>query len=104
MKMKQRESQNVKYSLDGNKLRELCGRNSYAQIDIHLKNKNIQLTNPMNFVTSTLIQWSGSNYNSKSILNAVKNHVDDEDKKEAQIQGDLGGTQTMTIINESGEL
>lgn len=29
-------------------------------------------------------------------------HVDDEDKKDAPIQGDLGGTQNMTIINESG--
>lgn len=34
--------------------------------------------------------------------NAIKNHVDDEDKKDAPIQGDLGGTQTMTVINESG--
>ena len=34
--------------------------------------------------------------------NAIKNHVDDEEKKDAPIQGDLGGTQTMTVINESG--
>ncbi len=34
--------------------------------------------------------------------NAVAVHVDDEDKKDAPIQGDLGGTQMMTIINESG--
>lgn len=34
--------------------------------------------------------------------NAIANHVDDEDKKDAPIQGDLGGTQMMTIINESG--
>lgn len=34
--------------------------------------------------------------------NAIASHVDDEDKKDAPIQGDLGGTQTMTIINESG--
>lgn len=34
--------------------------------------------------------------------NAIKNHVDDEDKKDAPIHGDLGGTQTMTVINESG--
>ena len=34
--------------------------------------------------------------------NAIAAHVDEEDKKEAPIQGDLGGTQTMTIINESG--
>lgn len=34
--------------------------------------------------------------------NAIATHVDNEDKKEAPIQGDLGGTQQMTIINESG--
>ena len=34
--------------------------------------------------------------------NAIAVHVDSEDKKDAPIQGDLGGTQSMTIINESG--
>ncbi len=34
--------------------------------------------------------------------NAIAMHVDCEDKKVAPIQGDLGGTQQMTIINESG--
>ena len=34
--------------------------------------------------------------------NAVATHVDTEDKKEAPIQGPLGGEQKMTIINESG--
>lgn len=34
--------------------------------------------------------------------NAISVHVDNEDKKDAPIQGDLGGTQQMTIINESG--
>lgn len=34
--------------------------------------------------------------------NAIASHVDDEDKKDAPIQGTLGGTQNMTIINESG--
>ena len=34
--------------------------------------------------------------------NAIATHVDKEDKKDAPIQGDLGGTQSMTIINESG--
>ena len=34
--------------------------------------------------------------------NAVATHVDDDDKKEAPVQGNLGGTQLMTIINESG--
>ena len=34
--------------------------------------------------------------------NAISAHVSDEDKKDAPIQGALGGTQNMTIINESG--
>lgn len=34
--------------------------------------------------------------------NAIAKHVDSEDKKDAPIQGILGGTQNMTIINESG--
>lgn len=34
--------------------------------------------------------------------NAIAAHVDEEDKKEAPIQGALGGLQNMTIINESG--
>lgn len=34
--------------------------------------------------------------------NAISRHVDKEDKKGAPIQGDLGGVQEMTIINESG--
>ena len=34
--------------------------------------------------------------------NALAAHVDDEDKKDALILGPLGGTQKMTIINESG--
>ena len=34
--------------------------------------------------------------------NAIANHVDNEDKKDAPIQGSLGGTQEMKIINESG--
>jgi len=34
--------------------------------------------------------------------NAISTHVDEEDKTDAPIQGDLGGTQNMTIINESG--
>ena len=34
--------------------------------------------------------------------NALAAHVDDEDKKDALIQGPLGGTQKMTIINDSG--
>lgn len=34
--------------------------------------------------------------------NAISAHVDPEDKKDAPIQGPLGGTQEMTIINESG--
>lgn len=34
--------------------------------------------------------------------NAIVAHVDCDDKKDALIQGDLGGTQKMTVINESG--
>lgn len=34
--------------------------------------------------------------------NAISAHVLEEDKKDAPIQGTPGGTQTMTIINESG--
>lgn len=34
--------------------------------------------------------------------NAIAKHVDIEDKKDAPIRGSLGGTQKMTIINESG--
>ena len=34
--------------------------------------------------------------------NAISAHVSDEDKKDAPIQGTPGGTQNMTIINESG--
>lgn len=32
----------------------------------------------------------------------VARHVETEDKADAPIQGDLGGTQQMTVINESG--
>ena len=34
--------------------------------------------------------------------NALSAHVDAEDKKDALIQGPLGGAQRMTVINESG--
>ena len=34
--------------------------------------------------------------------NAIATHIDDDDKMEAPIHGDLGGVQNMTIINESG--
>ncbi len=34
--------------------------------------------------------------------NALSAHVEAEDKKDALIQGPLGGRQTMTILNESG--
>ena len=34
--------------------------------------------------------------------NAIASHVDAEDKKDAPIQGALGGMQNMTVINESG--
>lgn len=38
----------------------------------------------------------------KKARNALSVHVDNEDKKGALIQGDLGGKQEMTVINESG--
>lgn len=38
----------------------------------------------------------------KKTRNAIALHVDDDDKKDAPIQGYPGGTQQMTIINESG--
>lgn len=38
----------------------------------------------------------------KKSRNALTTHVDTDDKKDAPIQGDLGGTQNMTLINESG--
>ncbi|MCT3055674.1 phage repressor protein/antirepressor Ant [Leuconostoc citreum] len=34
--------------------------------------------------------------------NAISSHVDKEDTKDAPIQGTLGGTQNMTVINQSG--
>lgn len=34
--------------------------------------------------------------------NAIATHIDSEDKKDAPIQGTLGGVQEMTVINESG--
>ena len=34
--------------------------------------------------------------------NAISTHVDSDDKKDAPIQGPLGGTQKTTLINESG--
>lgn len=34
--------------------------------------------------------------------NAIANHIEEEDRKVAPIQGPRGGTQDMTIINESG--
>lgn len=34
--------------------------------------------------------------------NAIATHIDSEDKKDAPIQGILGGVQEMTVINESG--
>jgi len=38
----------------------------------------------------------------KKPRNAISNHVDEEDKKVAPIQGTLGGSQETTMINESG--
>lgn len=38
----------------------------------------------------------------KKPRNALENHVPDKYKKDAPIQGTLGGTQKMTLINEAG--
>ena len=38
----------------------------------------------------------------KKSRNAIASHVDDYDKRHAPIKGPLGGTQKVTIINESG--
>lgn len=38
----------------------------------------------------------------KKTRNAIARHVDLDDKKDAPIQGPLGGTQKATVINESG--
>lgn len=38
----------------------------------------------------------------KKARNALSQHVDDEDKKDAPIQGPLGGMQATVVINESG--
>ena len=38
----------------------------------------------------------------KKARNAIAAHVDEEDKKDAPIQGTLGGVQMVTVISESG--
>lgn len=38
----------------------------------------------------------------KKARNAIASHVDFDDKKDAPIQGPLGGMQNVTVINESG--
>ncbi len=60
--------------------------------------RTCQVNNQIMFVGKDVAQALGY---AKS-RNALAAHVDDEDKKDALIQGPLGGTQKMTIINESG--
>ena len=66
--------------------------------DIFGKVRTCQVNNQIMFVgkdVATALGYSKSR-------NALATHVDAEDKKDALIQGPLGGTQKMTIINESG--
>ena len=66
--------------------------------DIFGKVRTCQVNDQIMFVgkdVATALGYSKSR-------NALATHVDAEDKKDALIQGPLGGTQKMTIINESG--
>ena len=60
--------------------------------------RTCQVNNQIMFVGSDVAKALGY---AKS-RNALAVHVDDEDKKDALIQGPLGGTQKMIVINESG--
>ena len=66
--------------------------------DIFGEIRTCQVNNQIMFVgkdVATALGYSKSR-------NALAAHVDVEDKKDALIQGPLGGSQKMTIINESG--
>ena len=66
--------------------------------DIFGKIRACQVNNQIMFVgkdVATALGYAKSR-------NALSVHVDEEDKKDALIQGPLGGTQKMTVINESG--
>lgn len=60
--------------------------------------RTVQLNNETYFVGKDIAEALGY----AKARNAIATHVDEEDKKDAPIQGDLGGTQSMTVINESG--
>ncbi len=60
--------------------------------------RTCQVNNQIMFVGSDVANALGY---AKS-RNALAAHVDEEDKKDALIQGPLGGTQKMKVINESG--
>lgn len=60
--------------------------------------RTVQLNNETYFVGKDIAEALGY----AKARNAITTHVADEDKKDAPIQGNLGGTQNMTVINESG--
>ena len=60
--------------------------------------RTVQLNNETYFVGKDVAEALGY----AKARNAIGSHVEDDDKKDAPIQGDLGGTQLMTVINESG--
>lgn len=60
--------------------------------------RTVQLNNETYFVGKDIAEALGY----AKARNAILTHVAEEDKKDAPIQGDLGGTQNMTVINESG--
>lgn len=60
--------------------------------------RTVQLNNETFFVGKDVAEALGY----IKARNAISKHVSVEDKKDAPIQGPLGGIQEMTIINESG--
>ena len=60
--------------------------------------RTVQLNNETYFVGRDVASALGYS----KARNAIAIHVSDDDKKDAPIQGTLGGTQQMTVINESG--
>lgn len=60
--------------------------------------RTMQLNNETYFIGKDVAEALGY----AKARNAIATHVEEEDRKDAPIRGDLGGTQQMTIINESG--
>ncbi len=60
--------------------------------------RTVQLNNETYFVGKDVAEALGY----AKARNAIATHVEEEDKKDAPIQGDLGGVQQMMVINESG--